>query len=166
MNGYQHLCVGASAAMLAVSAVTAHDMMPQMAMSEGLLYTGCYGLGLLLPDIDNPNSLAGQYFYLPVGHRTITHTLYAVMPFLILGLFLKPLLFLAAGYFLHLLADSASRCGVAWLHPYTGYHIYPSGAKFKKGFHLVLYGGKKSAWAFCCIFAVLCLIAGHAIRIL
>lgn len=165
MNGYQHLCTGISAGALAVNVAAMHGIMPQTAVSEGLLCAGCYGLGLLLPDIDNPNNLAGRYFYLPVGHRTITHTLYAVLLFLVPGLFLKSLLFLAAGYFLHLLMDSASRCGVAWLHPYTGYHIYPSGAKFKKGFHLVLYGSEKSAWAFCAVFAALCLAAGYAVRI-
>lgn len=157
MNGYQHICTGIGVGALAASAAYRFGVMPDV--GESLLLESCFMLGTLLPDIDNPNSLVGRYFYLPVGHRRIIHTAYAVFLFLLPGLFFSPLFALGFGVYLHLFFDSFSPCGISWWRPYSGYIVYPSGAMVKKGFHFVLYRGEASAWVFALGFAVLCVFA-------
>lgn len=109
-------------------------------------------LGSLLPDIDSSTSILGRLFpTLPLEHRGITHTIWAagvlgfvwfaswhvagtwaIVPQALLGgLFL--------GYVGHLLWDSCSRAGVAWLYPLTGYATYGSGARVKKRHYVWLY---------------------------
>lgn len=81
-----------------------------------------YVLGLLIPDCDNEDSIISRIIYLPLGHRTWTHTVWAVLLFFIPGLFYKPLLGLAAGIFVHIFFDSFSKSGVCWLYPLTKYN--------------------------------------------
>lgn len=109
-------------------------------------------LGSLLPDIDSPTSILGRLLpTLPLEHRGITHTIWAagilgfawavswrvagewaiVSQALLGGLFL--------GYVGHLLWDSCSRAGIAWLYPLTGYVSYGSGARVKKRHYVWLY---------------------------
>lgn len=96
-------------------------------------------IGTWLPDIDNKNSIMGKFFYLPVKHRTWTHTIYPVILIALLSRDLHPFYYMAIAYFLHLFWDSLSTCGVAWFFPLTGYVEYGSGAKVKKGHHIKLY---------------------------
>ena len=73
-----------------------------------------------------------------IGHRTITHTLWVVLcigwlvynthdyiQLMSIGLLL--------GYTSHLIGDSFSTQGVAWLYPLTQYRKYPNGIKIVKG---------------------------------
>lgn len=101
-------------------------------------------LGSLLPDIDSKNSILGRYVPFMediVGHRGITHTIWVVLLFFV-GAYFSGNLFVwmvAFGYFFHLLQDSFSRQGVAWLYPLgKGYRSYGN-AKIKEGFHIPLY---------------------------
>lgn len=99
-----------------------------------------YYLGTLLPDIDSENSTLGRYIHIPIEHRTYTHTLWVVIPFVIVGvLWFRPLMWLAFGYIMHLFFDSFSQCGVCWLYPITRYVSYGSGAKCKQHHFIKLY---------------------------
>lgn len=99
-----------------------------------------YFLGVLLPDIDNPNSILGQFIHIPVRHRTWIHSIY---PYLIPGILapFHPVFFwLTFGVFVHLFWDSFSKMGNCWFYKLlSDYREYPNGAKIKKGNHLVLY---------------------------
>lgn len=113
-------------------------------------------VGTLMPDIDNENSMIGRFIHIPVEHRTITHTLWVVIPFVIAGIWFRPLLWFAFGYFVHLFWDSFSACGVCWLYPITKYVSYGSGAKVKKHHFLKLYwAGKLSETIFTVIVVLL-----------
>lgn len=101
-------------------------------------------LGSLLPDIDSKNSILGRYVPFMediIGHRGITHTIW-VISLLFLGAYFVSNLFVwmvAFGYFFHVLQDSFSRQGVAWIYPLgKGYRSYGN-AKIKEGFHIPIY---------------------------
>lgn len=96
-------------------------------------------LGLVLPDIDSKTSIIGRYVHLPFKHRTWTHSLWPVIAFAVGSLWVRPLMWLAIGYLVHLFWDSISRSGVCWFYPMPGYIEYSSGAKVKKGHWLKLY---------------------------
>ena len=105
-----------------------------LAVSIGLLF-----LGSLLPDIDSEKSTLGRYFYLPVRHRTLTHSVLFLLPFIIGGVFWTPFLWLAFGMFTHLFCDSLSKAGVCWFWPVSKYRRYGSGAFVKREHWLKLY---------------------------
>ena len=109
-------------------------------------------IGAILPDIDEPNSIAGKktktfsnFLKANSGHRGITHSLLALAIVAALlyvahravGVSFAWAAFLALGYFLHLLEDSFSKAGIAWLQPFSRH-------RFQSGFHLLSYktGGK------------------------
>lgn len=98
-----------------------------------------FTLGALLPDIDSEESTIGRYFPFiskVIPHRTITHTIWAVMLLVGLGWYFDSILVLAlaAGYALHILQDSFSKQGIAWFYPILGgYDHFGSGAVMKKG---------------------------------
>lgn len=96
-------------------------------------------LGSLLPDIDSPHSILGRFVYLPVEHRTWTHSIYPVLGLVVLGHFFPFALYVAIGYFFHLLVDALSTQGVSFFRPINGYVRYDSGAKVKKNHALRLY---------------------------
>lgn len=81
-----------------------------------------FALGTILPDIDSPNSTIGKYVK-PISelipHRTITHTLWAVLLLGGLTWWFESiyLLALTLGYTLHILEDSFSKQGIRWLYP-------------------------------------------------
>lgn len=80
--------------------------------------------GCLLPDIDSPTSMLGKIFYLNVGHRTWTHSIWAVA---LLGYFSIRYYFvrwLLLGYCLHLIEDSVSAAGLCFLYPFKRYRKY------------------------------------------
>lgn len=101
-----------------------------------LIAMSCFGA--LLPDIDTSTSLLGRYVPFigaVVPHRTITHTLWAVLSLGLPTYFINdPYIYaLWFGYVLHIIEDSFSRQGIAWLYPFTTYTHYGSGAVVKKG---------------------------------
>lgn len=148
-----------------------------------LLFT----IGLLLPDIDSPNSKLGRYFYVPVEHRTWLHSFYFLLgilflQFLPLGIFyiintvviipvsiLSCFMFFAKtpwllfGSFLHLVCDSPSKCGICWFRPVSGYRHYGK-AKIKKRHRIVLYTNDTQAWVLCTILQMLALYACYQNR--
>ena len=74
-------------------------------------------LGSLLPDIDCPTSTLGRIIYIPVEHRTWTHTIWFVIAFGIGSIWFRPLIWLALGFFLHLFWDNFSRTGICFIYP-------------------------------------------------
>lgn len=125
------------------------------------LYFMLFLLGNLLPDIDSEKSMLGRFIYLPVKHHRITHTVWFMLPFLIGGIWLRPLFWIGLGYFCHLFIDSLGRAGNCWLYPLSQYVEYDSGAFVKKGHVLKLYRtGDITEVIWCCIFALLaiCLV--------
>ena len=106
--------------------------------------SGCallFFLGTILPDIDQPNSLVCSMlrFSIPLPHRRVTHSLWACILFLVLGLRVRPLMYLFAGYVVHVLMDKPSYAGVCLLWPFTRYEEYPNGAFVARGHKLKLY---------------------------
>lgn len=97
-----------------------------------------FTLGSVFPDIDSEKSTIGSYIK-PISsaipHRTITHTLWVVLVLFGLALYFHNIyvLVFAVGYTVHIIQDSFSRQGIAWLYPITGYTSYGSGAVMKKG---------------------------------
>lgn len=140
---------------------------PTGVRSDGLFLVCLYSialiamfwLGILLPDCDSRGSIIGKVFYLPVKHRTWTHTLWVVFLLMFAGsklIWLKPLAF---GYFLHLLADSVSSAGICWFYPIDRYITYPNGAFVAKGHKLKFYHtGSVSETVVVVIICVICLL--------
>lgn len=98
------------------------------------LAVGFACVGSLLPDIDNRSSTLGRYLRLPFGHRTWTHSVWALV--LIAAACHKipvPGIWgLAFGYFLHLFLDGLSGMGVCWFYPFTKY-VYMEDGVWKTG---------------------------------
>ena len=114
-------------------------MANSLTVTQLCLFLVIFWLGCFLPDIDQPNSTFGQHFYLPVKHRTWTHTIWAAALFLIPGIWIPPLFWLGYAYFLHLVVDAFSRGGVCFFYPISKYVDYPSGAHVKKHHMFKLY---------------------------
>jgi len=98
-------------------------------------------LGSLLPDIDEPRSYIGMKFpYLSIPlklfgikHRTITHSIWFILLFLIPGLMLNNffLLGLSLGVFMHLIGDMLTKGGVPLFYPLTKhYRLLPKEIAF------------------------------------
>ena len=104
-----------------------------------ILAAALFCLGSLLPDIDSKGSTLGRYLYLPVKHRTLTHTFWIVALLALLGLKFRVFVWLALGYFFHIFYDGLSNAGIAWFWPLSRYITYPSGAVIKKGFRFKFY---------------------------
>ena len=102
-------------------------------------------IGSLLPDCDQERSAAGKYFHLPLGHRTWTHSIWALVLLLLPALYFSPMRWLFLGYVLHLLWDSVSAAGVCLFYPFQRYREYGSGAKVKPGHKLKLYWTGKTS---------------------
>lgn len=104
-----------------------------------LLIAVLFGLGSLFPDIDTPTSTIGKYFPFVgsiIGHRTVTHTIWAVLLLGGLTWYFSSIYLLAftVGYTLHIIEDSFSRQGIAWFYPVVGgYNTFGSGAVMKQG---------------------------------
>lgn len=110
-----------------------------------LTSTGVAAFGAILPDIDHPKSKASKMFprigklFQRGGHRTYTHTIWAILFLLTLTLFtpsfLQPIMLaLTVGYFLHIAEDALSMKGVNWLHPFKKRSAYY--VRKKKLFHI------------------------------
>lgn len=125
--------------------------------------------GVLMPDLDSQKSKARKWLDTnldEVEHRTWLHTAYAVCFIAMLGLFPQFLFWTALGYFVHLLCDSFSKCGVAWFRPVKGYRHFGKkpGPKIKKGWHVVLYKNDTQAWVLCSVLCCGALFAGYMDR--
>lgn len=95
----------------------------------------CYLLflfGTLLPDIDSPDSLIGRFVYIPIEHRTWTHTIWFVAVFFVGGYHIIWFVWIGLGYLFHLFWDNLSVCGVCFFYPFSNYIKYDNGAKIKK----------------------------------
>lgn len=173
MNGAQHITSGIAILAFDVSLyyhiMTAWDIPkitePMQAFAENLtekpILTGISGLfflgGLLIPDCDNPNSMAGKRLHLPFDHRTWMHSIWLVLFMFIAGFAFYPFWFMSLGCFIHLFCDSFSRQGVCWFYPISNYKHYGS-AKIKKGHYIYLYGGpigEGIAWLLCLLMIIL-----------
>lgn len=84
-------------------------------------------LGVLLPDIDHPNSTIGRrvkYIAYPVyfifGHRGITHSILFIFVIYSAGLYFDSnvIKYLSMGAALHLLGDYLTPSGIPLLYPY------------------------------------------------
>lgn len=131
---------------------------PNMAIGAGLFL-----LGALLPDIDNPRSILGRRFYLPVTHHRLTHTLWALLILSAISVVNHLAIALALGYLCHLLTDAPGAQGIAWLYPITGYKTYKNGASVKNGHTVHLYHtGQLSetilVWTIVCCTVVICAV--------
>lgn len=97
-------------------------------------------LGTLLPDCDSRNSILGKIIYIPVEHRTWTHTIWLPLFVFICSIWIPILFYFGLGYLLHLLWDSLSVCGICFFYPFSKYRYYGgNGAKVKKKHRLKLY---------------------------
>lgn len=99
-------------------------------------------LGSVMPDIDSSSSFISKIFKMsvPFEHRTWTHTIWAVLIIFFLADVsgIAELFWFLIGYFLHILIDSMSVCGICWLFPISSYSI-KDGIYRKKGHNWYLY---------------------------
>lgn len=96
-------------------------------------------VGSLLPDIDSKTSLLGRICHIPVRHRTWTHTVWFIIPFGVLSVFVPCVFWLLYGCVLHIFFDSLSKGGICWFYPLSKYKTWSSGAQIKKGHYVYLY---------------------------
>lgn len=123
-----------------------------------IAYMVLFFIGTLFPDIDNRKSMLGKIFYLPVKHRTWTHTIWIVILLAFISSKVYWMFYFTAGYFLHVFVDAGSYSGICWLYPLSQYREYASGAKVKKGKHLKLYRvGKPSEGVYLSVIFMLCI---------
>ena len=174
MTGKSHIATGIAYAVLAADALafmnmshieninTVPDTVTDFLLDNGTIpmffYVGCavilYILGTILPDIDSPGSLVGRHVYIPVEHRTWTHSLWPLIVLLLVGIKFRLVFMLGLGYFTHLFADSYSYAGVDWFYPHKSKH------------HVIkLYkAGKPSEYILDCItYLILIIITGFTI---
>lgn len=104
-----------------------------------ILNIAMFVLGCLLPDCDQEKSIAGRMLYVPVRHRTWTHTIWCVILFGALGIGAPCFYWLACGYTLHIFFDSLSKGGICWFYPISQYKKWTSGAQVKKNHKIYLY---------------------------
>lgn len=99
-----------------------------------VFFAGWAALGSLLPDIDSKTSTLGRHIHLPFGHRTWTHSIWAVILIALLcwKLPLPGADGLGFGYILHLLLDSVSQMGICWFYPFKKY-VYMEDGVWKRG---------------------------------
>lgn len=111
--------------------------------------------GSILPDIDSPSSFVNSRFLLGIGkavasfseHRGFFHSIFGILPFLIIGFLLALwlkfsviyILALSIGYMLHLAADSFNVSGIKWLWK-SGHikGIIRTGSIFEQVFFIIL----------------------------
>lgn len=101
--------------------------------------TAFFTLGCLLPDIDQEKSVLGKIFYVPVRHRTWTHTIWMVLLLSVGAIFVPWLWWLTCGCTLHIFFDSLSKGGICWFYPISQYKTWASGAQVKKNHWIYLY---------------------------
>ena len=115
--------------------------------------------GALLPDIDSKSSILGRILYIPIQHRTWTHSIWFVIPLIFLGLVHPVLRFVWIGCITHIVADSFSRGGVCFLYPISTYRRYGNGAFIARGHKMKLYRTGFKSETVCVVLCVVCSIA-------
>jgi len=130
------------------------ELFPASQPEHIAIYAGAAALGALLPDLDAPRSEIGQWsiggikpFFLPsqaiyrsVGHRSLLHSLLALVFVAIAGAILSPFLgwqvslALWLGYVSHLLTDASTRSGIPLLYPRPKrFHLLPKPLRIVTG---------------------------------
>lgn len=104
-------------------------------------------LGTVFPDIDEPNSYIGRRlsgisksFKTLFGHRGITHSIVGWLAAIVIlytihttfSLPIELVYWFSVGYLAHLIEDSFSKKGIAWLQPLTK-------KRFQSGFKIIYY---------------------------
>ncbi len=112
-------------------------------------------IGSLLPDCDVKTSIAGRMLYIPVEHRTWTHTVWFVAGFGIMAVGARCFFWLAYGCFLHIFYDSLSKSGICWFYPISVYKKWTSGSRVKKNHTIYLYRTGQMSETILVIFVVL-----------
>lgn len=115
----QNLALSSSESISRFAAVVAYpeNLAEHIGVTGTTVLFTLYFLGLLLPDCDSKESFISNVIYLPFEHRTWTHSIWAVLIFVVGGFLYKPLFGLALGIFVHILMDSFSVEGVCWSYP-------------------------------------------------
>ena len=123
--------------------VTGAFSLASVSLHRDLSAVGLTILGSLLPDLDSPQSTLGRL--LPFistrierkwGHRTVTHCLLALAALSVLALplalyHLAGYAALLIGFTSHLLADCATKTGLALLHPNPALCEFPGSDRFR-----------------------------------
>lgn len=81
-----------------------------------------YFIGALLPDVDSPYSMLGRVIHIPVEHRTWTHAIWWPVLLCVGGIWVRLLMWLGLGVFLHDFVDSFSASGLNWFYPIKKKH--------------------------------------------
>jgi len=140
--------------MAGICSLWVFELIPSAQMEHVAIYAGAAAVGALLPDLDAPRSKIGQWsvggikpFFLPsqainrsVGHRSISHSLLALVFIAGVGLVLSSFvgwqvsLALWLGYASHLLTDSSTRSGIPLLYPRPRrFHLLPKPLRIVTG---------------------------------
>lgn len=136
-------------------AVTYAAVLPTLASTGNLTIgnTLALGIGALFPDIDHPKSFIGNRtggishsIGAVFGHRGLAHSVLGIVIFNLIARWLLTHLQLPleyadwfiVGYTAHLVEDSFSKTGVAWLQP-----LYPK--RIQLGFKKLYYSTGKSS---------------------
>lgn len=108
-----------------------------------LVLTGLalFFFGTILPDVDQPNSTVSKilHFYLPLPHRRFTHSIWPTFAFFCAGWKYPILMYLFAGYAVHIFMDKFSAAGVCVFWPLTQYQSFDDGAFVARGHKLKCY---------------------------
>lgn len=85
-----------------------------------------YIIGLLLPDIDHSESTLSKAWNikLKTPHRGLTHSVWFIFPFILLGTLRYPFFFLVTGIIVHDIMDAFSKGGICPLYPLGRYRVY------------------------------------------
>ena len=150
MLGYEHLIT--SVGIVETAVTFGNNPVSNHPLLLGHLLVGV-ALGSLLPDIDHPKSTISKllpplrWSFILTKHRGITHSLAFLIGLGVIGLMICKMAQMGLygqytaigiwiGYFLHLLEDSFSKQGIAWLYPITKPHKnkfgYRTGGMFTK----------------------------------
>lgn len=141
-----------------IHGILLRELLPEMAGLGFCLCFAAYVLGLLLPDVDQKNSMLGRFIHIPVEHRTWLHAIYPYLLLLSAGHKLHPAFYwVFAGVCVHLFWDGLSLQGNCWLYKLASdYESTETGGKVKKHHRLKLYrtGGFSEFLVICCVTAV------------
>jgi len=140
--------------MAGICSLWAFELIPSAQMEHIAIYAGAAAVGALLPDLDAPRSKIGQWsvggikpLQLPsqainhaVGHRSLSHSILALVFVAVAGLFLSPFvgwqvsLSLWLGYASHLITDALTRSGIPLLYPRPRrFHLLPKRLRIVTG---------------------------------
>ena len=90
------------------------DMMPIIFVPIAIIL---FLIGAILPDIDTPYSMLGRFICLPFEHRTWTHAIWWPAALCVAGIWVRLLMWLGIGVFIHDFCDSFSASGLHWFYP-------------------------------------------------